>query len=206
MSDKKALDAIHHVGNVMLARELPDIYAKLVARAEAGGLWHPCYGCKLTELDRWCRDNVKTNLVYELGSGLSSHVLARWSLHDTIDIDQWMENVGQDLHVAHEVIHHDGNCYYDSTPSIRGKTIDLLYVDGPSEKAPDGTKSVGIDANVICGNNVVRNVLFDMRLSSVKAFKGEFEDRYEIIPGNSFCGSKVGPPVGYRHHTWARLK
>lgn len=207
---------------------LPTVYAALERQRQAGGLSHDYSEFKLLELALWLERNQPKTII-ELGSGATSAVFGNYAARTpgvrVLSVDEspdyssrargYLDPVAaaavEFQHVERVVEERAGVevCRYREhfLDSFAGAPIDLVYVDGPSNRSPrDPTRLIPcVDSvRMLEMGHSVGHFLFDYRLSSVAYLCadpcGLAYDRHlhhlAIPAGEPWV---IGP---VRHHSW----
>lgn len=201
--------------------EMPIVAAFLKKRSAEGGLSQHYNPLRLLELRDWLLRHVPKTIV-ELGTGATTLVFAEYakdhgativSLEENIQHARKLQDEGwlpdewgncvtvYEAHRAEESYGGQLSCRYNFDYLKLPAGIDLLYVDGPNNSTPSGKPLVCLDAIKIAGCRDVRALLFDIRVSSVRAFqKSAIGLEYVADYGASMCPTPWYAGSG-RHHT-----
>lgn len=190
---------------------LPSVWEYCRKSNKDGGLWDDCYPLKLLELWHWL-EALKPHKAVELGAGCTTSVFAEYCRRSGAEFVSYEENlehadkvkarIGReiDIRVVPSVFEGE-ECHYDN-PLFWAHGNVFLYVDGPSNRMPDGTLAVCTDAcRIFMGP---ATVLFDVRVSSARHFAKYQGNDYHIDWG--IHADNDGPWYlnAVRHHTVAR--
>lgn len=191
-----------------LARNLPSLHAL----RKGGPPWYDFYSYKLTELHEWCLAHMP-KVILELGSGYTTHVMARYAaefgakLVTVEENDQWRQN--EVMKRLPDWAHVE---WFPSPATVEGETIhyqrlpdlpeiDLLYVDGPASDLC-GRPLAGTDAVRLLQSVKPKHVLFDIRHLSVEAFREATFGEYVFYCGGSYESLAPDYLRPRRHHSW----
>ncbi len=212
-----------------LPEKLPKVWEYCLRHSAAGRFWHRCYALKLLELWEFLQAE-KPRTILELGSGCTTAVFAEYANESGVRFETVDESAEFQSQVLSDVRHvfrcsfaaHILNkqftgdlCGYggsgDGDQFIRNldisRNLALLYVDGPSNKTPEGKLAVCVDATTL---GVMREpptaILFDIRRESVAYTKQFYGERYRW--DDSAWGQCNTPWYlsAIRHHTIARRR
>jgi len=193
----------------------------------AGLSWGHIYPLKLLELwDALVRYKPRT--IVELGAGCTTAVFLHYAERYRHEIqygcklitveenEDFYSKVKSNLpsYDKHEAVIapvvFDGNtCRYRIRHDWMGP--DLLYVDGPSNRLPNGDTAACLDAGLmVTEGNAPLVVMFDIRASSVRAFDKAWEEcehyykDYHLEYGVHCDIEQPWYLSGIKHHTTAR--
>ena len=233
--DQYELDQHYQAACRQAAIDLPDLLPKVgefLAKRDSKLVGTPTMynSYRLVELHYWL-ERHKPRTIVELGSGATTLVFVEYAAHSGATILafeeqlEYVQALGEYLEpkgaanlkafIVPRVVecrNGEQTCRYDFE-WVNGdvpQTIDLLYVDGPDNRDPEGGASfAGSDPVRLAGCRVVRNLLVDIRLSTIRAFLASpIGQEYNCEPGAQLA-AKSGLPwyaTPVRHHSWLRKK